>query len=102
MAKCKYIYWRNDIDKNDKGHRFANVHLLFGYNEATVANLIKMADELRNTFPEAGNDQICCGRITKSSCVNNFTIIAYNAHIPEGDYPGWSQLDNKNPDYYWQ
>ena len=95
MAKEKFIYWRDDVPANDKGERFANVHLLIGYNQGSISDYRRMADEVRETFPQATDDQICGGKVTKSRAVEGFTIVTWDAHIPSGKYTGWTQF---NPD----
>ncbi len=95
MSKYRYIYWRNDIKPNEKNERFANVHILLGYGES-ITDYRNMADEIRKTFPQATDDQISGSKITKSSFVNGFTIVMWNAHIPEGEYLGWTQVENRN------
>ncbi|HEY9584790.1 MAG TPA: hypothetical protein VJI33_04420 [Candidatus Paceibacterota bacterium] len=101
MATHKYIYWRPDSPKNEAGETFANVHLLVGYNQASISDFRKMADELRKTFPQATDDEICGGKVFKSSFVAGFTIVTWGAHIPTGDYPDWQQKPNGNMEYHW-
>ena len=93
MSTYRYIYWRPDLSKKE-GNRFANVHLLVGYNQRTITDFQEMADDLRQTFPQATNDEISCGLVTKSSYCQSFSLIMWNSHIPEGEYPGW-QLTEK-------
>lgn len=95
MATYKYIYWRNDLKPNEKGERFANVHLLHGYGDR-ITDYQNMAVELRKTFPQVTDDQIYGSKITKSSFADKFTIVMWNAHIPEGSYPGWTQVEHRD------
>jgi hypothetical protein len=97
VATYRYIYWRNDLTPNEENERFANVHLLLGYGNR-ITDYKDMADELRKTFPQATDDQISGSKITKSSFVNGFTIVMWNAHIPEGEYLGWRQVEYRNED----
>ncbi len=101
MAKHKIIYWRREMKPNEKGESFANVHLLVGYNEASIDNLLDMAEELRQTFPQAKFSEICTGKVSKSATVYGFTIITWGTHLPKGDYPGWLQKDNGVMEYCW-
>lgn len=101
MAKQKIIYWRPDMEPNEKGESFANVHLLVGYNEANIDDLLEMAEELRQTFPQAKFSEICTGKVSRSDTVYGFTIIAWAAHLPKGAYPGWIQKDNGVAEYNW-
>lgn len=101
MATYKYIYWRPDLDVDKKGQMYANVHMLVGYNGATVADFMKMADELRKTFPQATNDKIVGGKVFKSTSVYGYTIITWSAHIPKGKYPGWTQCKDGRVEYCW-
>ena len=101
MATYKYIYWRDDLDTNDKGEVFAHVHLLVGYNQATISDYQDMVDELRQTFPQATDKEICGGKVIHSSYVKGFTIITWSGYIPKGEYPDWTQFDNGRMEYYW-
>lgn len=101
MATHKYIYWRPDSKSNEKGETYANVHLLVGYNQATISDFRKMADELRKTFPQATDDEISGGKVFKSSTVDGHTIITWSAHLPKESYPGWSQKDGGRMEYCW-
>ena len=101
MSICKYIYWRKDMREHEDGRCFANIHLLKGYNQGTITDFQAMADELRQTFPQATNDEIHCGTVSKSSCVNGFSIVTWNAHILMAEYPGWSQPQNHQPEYHF-
>lgn len=92
MATRKYIYWRPDMEVKD-GQRFANVHVLGGYGDS-LAQFKRIAEELRDTFPQATDDNIVCGVIRESSYVKNFIIVAFNAYIPDGEYPDFFQYDN--------
>ncbi len=100
MSRQRVIYWRPDL-KEEEGKPFANIHLLVGYNQGTLKDFQEMAAELRETFPEATDDQIQGGKVHKSSMVNGFTLITYNAHIPRGEYPGWEQVESGHIEYCW-
>ena len=93
MATYKYIYWRPDMRKNKEGLRFANVHYLIGYNQGSVVDYFEMARELQNTFPQASIADIHCGKVIKSSFCQGFSLVTFNAHIPEGEYEGWQQYE---------
>lgn len=101
MAKHKILYWRPDMDRNGKGELYANVHLLIGYNQGSLVDFRKMADELRETFPQATDEEICGGKVFKSRQVNSFTIITWAGYLPAGDYPGWEVRDNGQMEYCW-
>ncbi len=101
MATHKYIYWRPDIKPNEKGETFANVHLLIGYNQGSITDFRKMAEELRETFPQATDDAIHGGKVFKSSFVDGHTIVTWGAFIPKADYPGWHQKEDGCMEYYW-
>ena len=101
MSEKCFIYWRKDRAKKF-GETFAHVHLLVGYNQGTIADFQAMVTKLRKTFPEAPNDQIYCGKITTSRFYKGFSIVSWNAYIPEGDYLGWDQITGGNMEYFWQ
>jgi hypothetical protein len=101
MVALRYIYWRPDMKPNEKGETYANVHLLVGHNQGSITDFRKMADELRKTFPQATDDEICGGRVFRSAFVSGHTIITWNAHIPKGDYPGWQQKNEGRMEYCW-
>lgn len=101
MAIYKYIHWRPDLSTKD-GMHFANVHILVGYNQGTIAAFRSMADDLRETFPQAADEEISAGSVHESPFCKNFAIIAWNAHIPEGAYPEWRQTHHgRAPGYRW-
>lgn len=101
MAIYKNIIWREDMKLTVQGEVFANVHLMVGYNQASITDLQGMAEELRKTFPQAKDNEICCSKVTKSSYCQGFTLITWNAHIPRKDYPGWRVIDSTLVEYYW-
>lgn len=105
MSIYKYIYWHPEYEPIDKGigdgKYLAQIHILVGYNRGTIANFQSMADELRKTFPDATNDEIAAGKVTKSSRVKGFSIISTGLRIEKREYPGWDQIHNGNPDYWW-
>jgi hypothetical protein len=97
MEADKFIYWRKE-----GGKEFANVHLLVGYNSCSIADFQAMAAELRETFPQAKDGEIKCGRINKSSMYDGHSIITWTAEIPVRDYAGWVQKPiGQNPEYNW-
>lgn len=100
MTQDCFIYWRRDMKR--KGRKlFANVHLLVGYNQGTIEDFQQMADELRKTFPQAKNSDICCGKVHKSSYCVGLSIVTWAAYIPKGEYPGWRQIASGRPEYTW-
>jgi hypothetical protein len=101
MVKHKCIYWRPDLHQNKEGELFANVHLLIGCNQGKIIDRQVMADEIRETFPQAELKNIFAGNIKLSSCFNGFHIASWNEHIPKQDYPGWQQSEQGMPEYSW-
>jgi hypothetical protein len=81
MSQHKYIYWRPDLPA-EEGFCVANVHFLVGYNGGTLADFQKMAEELRETIPQATDDNIICGKIHTSDRFKGFSIIAWNGILP--------------------
>lgn len=59
------------------GPQFVNVHVLVGYCPQTIPYYQKMIKELRRTFPEAKTKDVECHQVTKSSCVQGFTLITW-------------------------
>jgi hypothetical protein len=101
QLKLKFIFWRSDLKPNEKGEIYADIHFLVGHNQASLSNLGKMADELRQTFPQATNDEICGGKVYQSSHVQGFSIITWGAYIPKGEYPDWYQETGSRMEYCW-
>jgi hypothetical protein len=101
LSTEKHIYWIPLREKNDLGHSRASVHILVGYNGQTISDFQKMAALLRETFPNAKDDEITCGTINKSRSVLNFSIITWDCNLPQGEYPGWEQSKNYEAEYYW-
>lgn len=100
MATHKYIHWRNQVPPDEEGRHFANVHLL-ERNQGSVLDFAKMAAKLRETFPQAKDEDIYGGRVTESSSVKGYTIIAWNWNISKGEYPEWCQDETRMPEYCW-
>ena len=121
MATHKYIYWRNDLlPQNQRGpnkqavddvpdplpaKQFANIHILVGYCPQTIKEFQEIAKKLRQTFPDATDDKIECGRVSTSMHVRGFTIISYGAEIPRlgVNYKsqGWFEYEHARMEYYW-
>jgi hypothetical protein len=93
MAMHKNIFWRPDMDHTGRedGLFFANVHLLVGYNQQSIADYRAMAKILRETFPNLHDFDLHCLKVTKSTYCCNFSLLTYNGRIPHGDYPDWRQ-----------
>ena len=100
MSIHKYIYWDDGASVNGNGEVFAYVHLLVGYTSETIEAFQKMADELRKTFPQATNSEICGGHVIESSSVLNFSIITFRSYLPKREYPGWHQIQGRQA-YLW-
>jgi hypothetical protein len=105
MSVIKRIYWRPDMSEAGATQQFANVHLLVGYTSKSIESFRKMADQLRETFPQATDDEITCEQVRESGYCKCFSLVTWNAKIPPGEYPGWTQStvqDGKGgPDYWW-
>lgn len=103
MKFTKRLYWRNDITTKAKGKKFANVHLLVGYNQGTLEDFQIMAAELRKTFPQAKDKDLRCTHVTKSRWCDGFTLMCFDAVIEEKDYTaeGWSECDQTQMDYFF-
>ncbi|MFP4515094.1 MAG: hypothetical protein ACLFNO_03780 [Parcubacteria group bacterium] len=101
MSKFKYIYWRPDMGKNEKGEMYANVHILVDGVQGTLLDFQKIADEIRKTFPEATYSTICAGTVFKSKSVKGFKIVTWDAYIPKRNYLGWRQFQTGNIKYDW-
>ena len=95
MVIYKNIYWPTDPSLcNEKGEIYAEIHLLAGYHSDTIAGFKEMAEIMRETFPQASDDEIHCGKIHKS-IYNDHSIIIFRTYIPKGEYAGWKQYDDK-------
>ncbi len=110
MSEFKYIYWQPNVEANDKGERFAEIHLLVSdptnVKKPSISVFREMAEELRKTFPQATEDQICAGKVYESMFVLGHLIVAWEGYIPKKDYPGWSQnpglsYEQKFKGYRW-
>ena len=83
------------------GMTFAHVHLLVGYNKGTITAFQEMAAKLKETFPQAQDSEIHCGTVHTSQTCKGFSIVTWDHCIPNGDYPGWRQVENDQMEYYW-
>lgn len=99
----KTIHWRHDCKPDANGRQFANVHLLIGYNGTSVSGFRRMADILRETFPEATDNDIECGMIQNRDCgYYGFSIVTFNANIDVQRYEGWHEENGCNWEYRWR
>ena len=96
MATHKYIYWHRNNTRD--GKTLASVHLLDHHGGGRLAACNKLTAELRETFPDAEDENIKGARVRKSSFVYGFTIVAWTSYLDQGEYEGWRQYDNK-PEY---
>lgn len=88
-----------------KGKHFVNIHVLVGYCPQTIPYYRQMIKELQKTFPEAKTADITLGQVSKSSCVQGFTLIMWSGEI------GFEDLSSRNGakdfyeanncEYYW-
>jgi len=100
----KFIHWRdNEGDlmgkPDEQGRIWANVHLLVGYNQKSITDYQKMADEMRKTFPFMKDRDLYCGTVTESTYCKNFSLLAWNGYLEKKDYEGWRSTQGM--DYYW-
>lgn len=101
MNVKRFIHWHpNDPKEGDK--LLASVHLLVGYNQATLADFLEMADLLRETFPDVKNENLFCERVTRSAWFANYSLIHVNMYLKPGEYPGWEQNHTGRIEYRWQ
>lgn len=99
MSTRKHIYWYPNSSTGD--HKTsAAVHILSEHGGGNLAECNKLVAELRETFPDAADENISVGRISRSSLVYGFTIVAWTTHLPKADYPGWHQSE-KGIEYCW-
>ena len=100
----KLIFWDSDTpaEKNEH-HKLcrAHVYLLVGYNQGTLEDFAKMAEELRRTFLQAFESEIRCGTVNRSSSMRGFTLVTWSGSITKRIYPGWGNSTVKNIDFSW-
>ena len=101
MITKKIIHWCKEGKKNNKGEMVAVVHLLVGYNRGTVQDYEMMADEIRQTFPQAKNEEIFCRKIKHSDSMDGYTLAFWETYLSEGEYPGWTQFKPAQINYDW-
>ena len=100
--KVKYLYWRPDQTESsdaEEGKERVHAHFLIGYTQGTLCDLKEMADELRETFPQATDEEITCGKVIASRYVKGFTLIAWSGVVEKKEYPGWQELSSV--EYGW-
>lgn len=86
------------------GPQFVNVHVLVGYCPQTIPYYQQMIKELQKTFPTAKVKDVELGKVTKSSCVDGFTLITWSgkaSFAETGDEYSKYKIDAPNSkDYY--
>ncbi len=83
----------------------ANVHLLRGYGDS-YDSYKEMVGWLRETFPKVKDKDITISKISKSSCVDGFSMISFCLNLPQRkEFEGWSEYEdglfNQCPEYNW-
>jgi len=76
------------------GPQFVNVHVLVGYCPQTIPYYQKMISELQKTFPQAETRDVGLGKVTKSSCVQSFTLITW-----QGECSFWETGEERSYGY---
>lgn len=101
VAKRKYIYWCPSVIRNREGRCFAHVHLLVGNVLGTYADYQHMVAMVRETFPHAADDQLFCAKVYGSSEMLGYCVVTWSGYLPDGAYPGWTQIRESGPEYAW-
>ena len=101
MTTRKFIYY-HDSPSSKGGKVMVSVHLLVGYNTATLRDCLRMVRELRKTFPKASADRIRLCKVVASSEYRGFTMVEWSGRIkPDDTYPEWTVRSMRNMDYTW-
>ncbi len=66
----------------------ATAVILVGYCPDTLAYFNAIFDEARKSFPDLKPDQVTCSKVSKSDCVQGFTMILFR--VPNKPVKGWS------------
>lgn len=83
----KEIHWGSDVEWGGKGNCIAFIQVSAS-GGATLANFKKMADVLKESFPQLIDNEICCMEL------NETIIVSWRSCIPnpcEHRYVGWIQ-----------
>lgn len=75
----------------------ANIHILVGYTQESLADFQRLATMIREICPNATDEDIRCGKVQTSDRYKWFTIVWMLAYLPQGEYPGWTQIDGSKP-----
>lgn len=80
----KRIYWHDG-----KG----TAVILVGYCPDTLAYFNALATEARKDF-DINEEAVICGRVTRSSSIQNFTFIMFDIDGPKRDVDGWDSYNS--------
>jgi hypothetical protein len=59
-----------------------------------------MAQVMADAFPGVIKpEEVLCTKVTRSSCVEGFTLVTWSGPLERKEYPGWSARDAKYMDY---
>ncbi len=81
MSKHFYLYVDPEELAGDHAEITVSAHYMIGYCPQTIAQYAVMAATLRETFPQAKDDDIGCHHITKSDRHKGFTLIAWQGKM---------------------
>jgi len=96
MSTRRNIIWRPDLQAKD-GKRYANIHVLVGYNQGSITDFKDMLEIIREVAPGASEDDVHGSKVIKSGCVEGFTILAHDTYLESGEYEGWNQSNKDTP-----
>jgi len=108
MAVYKLIHW-SDKDVNADGLVRAEVVILTGYTDNTIAHYKRLLEELKQVFPFVNEENVRFGKVHKSRWCCNFTVAQWYGYLEKRDYDGFTnttdwQAPNLpwNCEYWWQ
>lgn len=74
-----------------EGTAMLHAHLLVGYNQRTLADYKALAEIMRESFPDARDEEMECAFVKKSAVVQGFTLLIYRVLVAQdSEFPdGW-------------
>ncbi len=102
MSEKGFIYVDKDYLKKDKSR--VSIHYLVGYNQGTIKDFISMAEKIKKQFPSIKIDDVCGGKIFKSSHADGFTIVEWSGTLTKDELKnvGRFHINHSNPEYCWR
>jgi hypothetical protein len=80
----KFVSWHED-------GKSGTAYIAVGYCQNNISYYVTLCRELANDIPEVDIDHIVCSKITRSDCMDGFTIVFVHLDFGKREIPGYTE-----------